>query len=649
MSTMIRFVVALLLLSTFAFSQNEKKCLSLAKDHIGYEEYLLAIPYLKEAVGYNANNAEANYLLGKCLFLTQQKQEALKYLKAAYDFNSQIAPDIAWYYASCLHFNLQFDDAIAMYAIAASRLPKNDDRLSEIPQLVANCKYGKDLYSKPVDVKIENLGPGINTQYADHSPVITVDGEVLIFTAARPENLGSNAKMGFLDEDIFKVEKDANGKWKTAVNLGKPVNSTAFDASIGLSADGQQLFLYKNPPGSGDVFVSKLNGTTWSTPVPVDADINQPKFHEPSVCLSADGNTMLFVSDRNGGQGKHDLYICKKQEGKWSEPVNLGPLLNTPGEEDAPYLHPNGKELYFSSTGHPGMGGYDIFKSTLGPSGNWGAPVNLGYPINSTDDDIYFVLTADGKEGFCASSRQGTFGDVDIWKISFPQPKPVVKDTVVATVEQPKVVINPVTLLRGIVSDEKSGQPIGATVRVIDLVTNQVITELNANSVTGKYLVTLISGKNYGLYVEAPGYTFRSENFEIPSSTDYQEVEKDVKLKKIEVGTKIVLKNIFFDTGKSTLRPESVAELQEMFKIMTDNPAIVVEISGHTDNIGSDESNQSLSQSRAAAVVEYLVKLGIAPGRLVAKGYGESKPIDTNDTDSGRQNNRRTEFTIIKN
>jgi outer membrane protein OmpA-like peptidoglycan-associated protein len=339
------------------------------------------------------------------------------------------------------------------------------------------------------------------------------------------------------------------------------------------------------------------------------------------------------VSNRVGGAGQRDIWKCTKTlEGKWGKAENLGRTINTTMDEESIYIHPDGKTLYFSSKGHHSTGGYDVYRSTL-VKGKWTKPINLGKPINTEADDLFFVLDASGKRGYYTSSASG---NKDIYQIDFTPLKE-------EKIKQPLV-----TILKGIVIDEVSKKPLESTIEIVDNNTHELISKLNSNSASGKFLISLPSGHNYGINVSADGYLFHSENFELSDSSAYAEVSKQILMKKMEVGTTIVLRNIFFDVAKTTLRPSSVTELNRLIDIMVKNPNIQIEISGHTDNQGSDVYNQNLSEGRAKAVVDFLIEHKVDAARLTFKGYGESKPIDTNDTDAGKQNNRRTEFKILK-
>lgn len=628
-------------------AQNEKKLLKNAEENFLYKEYGAALDNTKQLLSTQADNAKVNFIHGASLFEMYHKVEALKYLKKAYKINPHIHPELPWYYARALHFNNFFDEAAKMYQVAIAKLELGSPQYKEANLLKKQCSYAKQMIKDSSNAKIINLGNIINSEYAEYVPVISTDESIMFFTAMHPDNHGNKEGDAVLYEDIYVTEK-VNGQWKKPHNPGPPLNGKGHDAVVAISPDGQRLFVYKHKNG-GDIYETDLNGDQWGELKKLNKNINT-KYNEPSVSISADGKTLYFVSDKPGGLGGKDIYVShKNSEGEWGEGKSLGSIVNTPYDEDAPFIHPNGKDLYFSSKGHKGLGGYDIFKVEVRKDGSYSKPINLGYPINTADDDIYFVLSADGKTGYYSSAREGGVGEKDIYKIQMPQPKKpdtIKKETKVDT---PIVASNPLTILKGRVFDGVALTSLKAHIKLVDNEKNALIAEFYSNSKTGKYLVSLPSGKNYGISIECEGYLFHSENFNIPITKDYQEVQKDFPLHKIQVGSHVVLKNVFFDFNKATLRKESQPELNRIYNFMQKFPKIRVRIAGYTDNIGSDEYNETLSQKRAESVVQYLIDKGIEASRLEAKGYGETDPIDTNETEEGRQNNRRTEVIILKN
>ena len=655
-------IIALLLLFPFiVFSQNIKKALKNANSFYEQKLYNDAIPAYLEVLKIDANNPEANYKLGVTYLHTIHKIKAYTYLEKANKLNPTIAPNISYELGRAYQFNHKFDEALEAYKKYKTTIDaKNLEEIKKVDRKIFECENGSIYIKNPVKAIVKNMGPLLNTKYSEFAPVITADESMLVFTSRRPGSTGNllDEKQDYF-EDIY-VSMNKNGEWQAPQNIGKPINTDGHDASIAISPDGSQIFIYKDD-NNGDIFVSKFEGIEWSKPEGLGKNVDT-KHGETSVSMTADGKMIFFTSDREGGFGDLDIYMSKKdKKGKWGEAVNLGKIVNTEYAEESPFIHPDGKTLYFSSKGHDGMGDFDIFKTTLQSDGSWSHPENLGYPINTSDDDIYFVLSADNKHGYYSSQREDGYGEKDLYMISMPKPEVLAsvesKDVKLASKDTKKKIapiakvesFNPVTILKGTVRDELTKDVLEADVIIIDNEKNETISEIKSNKTTGAYLVVLPSGKNYGIRVQHPSYLFHSENFDIPASTSYQEIVKDVDLKKIAVGSKIVLRNIFFDFDKATLRPESSAELENLFKVLTDNPNMKIEISGHTDNKGTAEYNKDLSQRRAKAVVDYLIGKGIKADRLKYAGYGFDQPIATNDTDEGRQLNRRTEFEIIGN
>lgn len=501
----------------------------------------------------------------------------------------------------------------------------------------SQTKTSKKTNTENDSVKIEifKLGDAVNSEFDDFAPVITADGSQIFFTSTRPFTDKEKKKNQPSKERIYVSNYDfENKKWLPAEPLPDNINLPHINVSnIAISNDGQRLLIYQGfDVKQGDIFETVLKGKKWTDAVSLGKEINS-EYHESSASIAPDGRTLYFVSERKGGIGGRDIWKATLgPDNKWGNVENLGKTINTPQDEEAVYIHPDGKTLYFSSKGHKSLGGYDIYKSTFDGT-KWSKPINLGAPINTEGDDLFFVLDASGKKAYYSSAKDG--GKQNIYEINFI---PLKKEADL----QPLV-----TILKGTVKDAQTKQPIEAKIEIIDNEKNEVIATFNSNSETGKYLVSLPSGKNYGINVSAPGYLFHSENFTLSDTASYKEVRKNILLNKADVGTKVVLRNIFFDFGKATLRPESISELNKLMKVLEENSTIKIEISGHTDNVSSDEFNQRLSENRAKAVVDYLVQNGVPKERLTYKGYGKSQPIASNDTEEGRQENRRVEFKII--
>lgn len=628
----------------------------------GAGHYASALDNYLKAQAFNPNNALLNYKIGKSYLNTYQKTNSVPFLEAALKLNPYVNPDLHYLLGQAYHLSMDFDKADSEYKAYKQTLQPKDLSVIglEVDKKIVECQTGKELISKPVRAFIDDLGCVVNSAYPDYSPIVNADESMMIFCSRRETSTGGDKDVqdgGFL-EDIY-MTYNTNGTWSSPINPGKPLNTDLHDAPVGLSADGQKLFVYKVDNG-GDIYQCDLDGDKWSKPDRLSKAINTD-YHESSASFSYDAKTIYFVSNKPGGYGGRDIWMSKLNEkGKWGDAINLGSGINTKYDEEGVFMLPDGKTMYFSSRGHKTMGGFDIFK-TVFENGKWSEPENIGYPINTCDDDIFFTIAASGKHGYYSSGKIGDCGSLDIYCITFLGPEKQTisnnEDNLLASLTEPvsETVIEPVvaikttnlTILKGIVMDEKTSVPVKATIELTDNTKNEVIATFESNSKTGKYLVSLPSGKNYGIAVKSESYLFHSENFDIPSVAGYQEVNKDIKLKKFEVGTKIVLNNIFFDTGKSILRPESYAELGILLKLMNDMPTLKIEISGHTDNVGSAASNKTLSENRAKAVVDYLIGKGVGGDRMTFKGYGFDQPIATNATQEGRQMNRRTEFKVL--
>jgi len=538
---------------------------------MGKGTYIDALTYYLEANKINPNNADLNYKIGICYIFTTDKQLGLEHLEKSKQLNPQVNYELSYYLGRAYHLNHQFDKAIEYYKEFKNRLYPQEFAIrgKELDKLIEECENGKEFIENPLNVKISNVGSTINTIYPDYAPVISADEEILFFTSRRPSTTGGkrDPSDNKYYEDIFMAtKKDTIWQLTTIPDL----NDKKHNGAIGMySWEGKTyLYTYKSKH-NGDIYESIINDNNITILEPLPYPINT-RFHESGASIGPDGRILYFISDRPGGMGGKDIWMSQREHNDtWSTPINLS-AINTPYDEEGVFIHPDGKTLYFSSKGHNTMGGYDIFKST-NENGKWSKPINLGYPINTADDDLCFVLSSSSQRAYFSSSRQGTIGDLDIFIINLPKEKPL------------------------LISDEKE-------------------------------------------YV-----AWQNQPIKLSDTIKQSIIKESEKLK-----NEIVLNNIFFDFNKASLRPESKTELENLIKLMNDNPNIKIEISGHADNIGSSAYNQKLSESRAKAVVDYLIEHGIERSRLSHMGYGFDKPIAPNDTKEGRQINRRVEFKIIK-
>lgn len=628
----------------------------------------LALDYYLKAGNFNPDNAILNYKIGTCYLKSIQKAKCLEYFIKAIELNPRVSVDIHYKIGRGYHLNLKFDKAIESYNKYKQLISPKDlqEQRPIIEKRIAECNTGKKLIQDPVRVFIDNLGNSINSSYPDYSPLISADESMMIFTSRRENTTGGGRDEGDNQffEDIY-VSFRSGVTWEAAENIGKPLNTNNNDATVGLSPDGQQLYTFFGKKKGGDILICELKGDEWTAPDDdaLKKNVNTDH-HESSASFSYDGKTMYFVSNKpEDNHGKHDIFISYWDEEKerWGAAKNLGSAINTKYEERDVFMHPDGRTIYFSSKGHTTIGGYDIFSSTMDDNASWSKPVNLGYPINTPDDDRFFVMSASGMHGYYATDKEGGYGAHDIYLITFLGPeKPLVQsneDNLLASIANPvsETVIEEtveiktmrLTILKGTIKDAFTMKPIAAEIEIVDNEKNEVISVARCNSLTGKYLVSLPSGKNYGIAVKAQDYLFHSENFNIPATTNYQEITKDILMNKLAKDAKIILKNVFFDYAKAKLRPESSAELNRLIKLLNEYPSVRIEISGHTDNRGSLKTNTTLSGARAKAVVDYLSGNGIDADRLEYKGYAYFQPVATNDTDDGRQLNRRVEFKVL--
>ncbi len=497
--------------------------------------------------------------------------------------------------------------------------------INKTKKYVLDCDFSIDAIKKPVPYEPFNMGFYVNSEYRDYFPALTADGQTIIFT----RNVKGN-------EDFYKSVKKS-GEWQKAESLSENINTPNFnEGAQSISPDGRYLFFTgcNRPDGIGrcDIYVCRREGNDWSQPVNLGPIINTLEW-ESQPSISADGSTLYFLSNRAGGFGGYDIWkSILDEEGHWTAPTNVGPHVNTPYDEATPFIHPDGKTLYFSSDGWAGLGQKDIFYSKLQADGSFSKAVNLGYPINTFNDEIGFIVSADGKEGLFSSNLDGGFGDVDIYRFKLPENlKP-----------------GPVTYVKGIVKDRETNETLEASVLVINLKTNEAAYNEITDKITGDFMAVMPANERYSFNAFAEGYLLYSKHFDIKPTDANKPFELELLLDKIKVGSKVVLSNIFFETNKFELLPASMIELNILADLLKSNLSMAIEIQGHTDNVGDNKANQKLSESRAKAVYEYLIENGIDKKQLNYKGYGEEKPAFDNTTEDGKQKNRRTEFLVVK-
>ena len=676
------FFTGLVVGSSFGQSATEQADMFVAiADEVldgGLTAYDVLASQYESATQLDPNHLRANYMTGDLYLRTVTKSKATPYLVKAYKLDPNYRFNLLYMIGLGYHYSYKFDDAVRYYEQYLAKLSQNSGYRGQdfttreiVERKIYECGVGKKLKANPEEVEITNAGPSINSEYDDYAPVLSANADMIIFTSRRREgNVNQNVSNDNLPhEDVF-VSKKNGDEWTKATNIGPTINKRYNDSNLALSADGKELYLYADL-NAGDIFVSQLlEDDTWSEPETIGENINS-EFKEVSVSISPDGEHLYFASDRPGGVGGFDIYVSEKdKKGGWKKAKNLGTKINTPGNEDGPFIDYDGETLYYSSDGSEGMGGFDIFRSKTGKK-DWEDPTNLGYPINTPDDDIYFAPTQDGR-AYYASAREDGFGYTDIYILTIPDK---------LSHEDPNANSNPVEELPVVpfvltvnVSDEGS-----ATNANVSLVGGGTSVPPN-NSGQGIYIFSLTNDTdvNYQLSVIKEGFESNYQTILIPMAKPQgQAMSKDVRLvsnepvvtdpivtieepivviKEKEEPKEVVpvpvrssrgVRNIYFDFGKSQLKSEAIAGLDNVVNLMAGNSRLAVDILGHTDVVGLEGHNTRLSENRAKHAMEYLVSKGIDASRITIQGLGSSKPLASNDQeDEGRELNRRCEFVV---
>jgi outer membrane protein OmpA-like peptidoglycan-associated protein/tetratricopeptide (TPR) repeat protein len=550
------------------------------------------------------------------------------YYEKAFELDPAYSMDYKLPYSIQLAGLGEFEKALgAINELLDKKPPKNENSLKA-------CQYRKRSYEFAIEYAKknanrsyvfapQNMGANINSPESEYMPSLTIDGKELVFTR----------RVGRFNEDFFNSKK-TESNWDKSTPMEGEVNTDQNEGAQNISQDGQLLvFTGCNRPdgfGSCDIYISYYTGSGWSKAVNLGGRINSDQW-ESQPCLSPDKQSLYFASRRAGGYGGSDIYVSSMQSnGKWGEPQNLGPTINSTGDEQSPFLHADNQTLYFTSDYWPGYGETDLFYTRKGPGGDWSIPVNLGYPINTINYEGSLFVAADGKTAYYASDKNDSKGGMDIYQFELRED------------------VRPYRTLwvKGQVYDKNTTKGIPSTIELIDLSTRLPLSKVQTDE-EGKYLVTLPVGKDYAFNVNRKGYLFYSDNFSLSKTSPDSSYEKNIPLQPLEVNAMVVLNNLFFDVNKFELKPESQVELEKIVQLLKDNPTLKIEIGGHTDNAGKPADNLALSNNRAKAVVSYLVSKGIPVQRLVAKGYGETKPAANNATEEGRARNRRTEMKIV--
>ena len=600
------------------------------------QEFPRADMLFSKVLERNPQNINALLARGSVREYTGRYAEAEADYAAAVQLAPDFNPNMYFLLAFTQRRNGKYREAAGNFEIFLEKATADNRLRPEAERGLTHSRVAAELVAKPVPFQPERLPVAINSPEWEYLPSLTADGRTMIFTRRVRSN-----------EDFYVSTYEEEVGWTPAEPMAG-INTDENEGAQTLSADGRLLiFTGCNRPGgrgSCALYLSELRDGRWTPPANLNAPINTAGW-ESHPSLSGNGRLLFFSSDRPGGQGKSDLWAsARRPDGGWTNPINLGAVVNTAGQEEFPFFHPDGKTLYFSSDGHPGMGGKDIFYTQLDTNQIWGEPVNLGYPINTASDENSLVISLDGRTAYFASDQRPEGSE------TAPRGE---RTTDLFSFELPEAVRpEPVTYVSAEVVDAFTGQAIAQALVELSILENQQVTERRRTNEDGRFLLVLPAGETYALAVDQPGYLFYSDQFALGEGYSIAEpYNLRIELQPIAgaLGKEpIVLKNILFATGSAELLPPSVAELERLRKLLADNPALHVRINGHTDNVGGDAANQVLSENRAKAVYSYLVEKGIAADRLSYKGFGESKPVTANETPEGRAKNRRTEFEVVE-
>jgi outer membrane protein OmpA-like peptidoglycan-associated protein/tetratricopeptide (TPR) repeat protein len=604
-------------------AQLYSKALELARN----DDFKGGIDALQQSVKIDPRFAEAWLSMAGMYGELKNYQAAIDNYEKAKAIDSNFFMDYNLPYSINLAGKGEFEKALSAVNsfLSLSNLNESSRKAGEYRQKCYRFALDYATAHPPTDYKFEpkNLGDDINSEVSEYYPTVTIDGNKLIYTR-RVKNF---------NEDFYESDR-VNGSWSKAVSLPGNINTNQNEGAQNISQDGQWLIFtgcnFPEGHGSCDLYISYLTADGWSVPENLGDSINS-EFWESAPSLSPDKRDLYFASRQPDGFGGSDIYVSHRMlNGRWGAPQNLGPVINTIGDEGTPFIHADNQSLYFTSSGHPGYGGDDLFLSRKGPNGSWSKPENLGYPINTIENEGSLVIAADGKTAYYASDRADSRGGLDLYTFEMRND------------------IRPARTLwvKGKVFDRSTRKGLPSSVLLTDLATKEVISNLQTDE-TGNYLITLPKGKDYAFNVNRRGYLLFSENFPLSHEQGDTAFNIDIPLLPIEANAVVVLKNIFFDPSKFELRSESQVELGAVVQLMKDNPTLKIQINGHTDNSGNAAENKVLSENRARAVTSYLVTKGIAETRLSSKGWGDTLPVAPNTTPEGRAQNRRTELKVV--
>lgn len=630
------FLLSLLLFSLSAFAQYDitkvdKKAVALyekALELTDANRFKESIDVLQQAISRDDRFVDAYLSLAGVYGQLKDYAQSVAFYEKAMAMDAAYTSDFLLPYSINLAGKGDFEKALQTVntLLAKPNLHPSTKKAAEYRQKTYQfaVDYAKTHPVRNYVFSPQNLGDAVNSKESEYFPSMPVDGKLLVFTR----------RVNDFNEDFFASQREGD-HWTNAVRLPGAINTPQNEGAQTISQDGEWLvFTGCNRPdgeGSCDLYISYKTPDGWSPAFNLGNKVNTDQW-ESQPSLSPDKRDLYFASRRQDGYGGSDIYVAHLlPSGKWSEPENLGPQINTAGDESTPFIHADNQTLFFASNGLPGYGNEDLFVVRKSADGKWGKPENLGYPINTIEHEGSLFIAADGKTAYYSTDRADSKGGLDIYSFELREDLRPAKTLWV----------------KGKVYDSKTSAGLPSSVELIDLASRQTLSKVQTNE-TGNYLITLPVGKDYAFNVNRKGYLFYSDNFSLKNKAADSTYQKDIPLQPIEVEAGIVLRNLFFETNKYDIKPESEVELNKVVQFLQDNPTVKIQLEGHTDNVGSAADNQKLSQARAYSVVNYLVEKGIKSTRLVAKGFGATRPVADNKTEAGRAQNRRTELRVIE-
>ncbi len=596
-------------------------------------QFSQAISLLNQAIEKDKDFVEAYYRLGLTYFSMKQYSKAVENYEKGLSLTSDIRKQkVFWYDLGEIYLlSGEYEKAMKVLSAFINNETQNKTKTERATVLFRSAEFALKNKETNASYALRPLSDTVNRFAMQYFPVLTADQSQLIFTRRVKDTPND-------DEDLVVSNKDKNGRWMSPVSISKNINTRLNEGTCTISADGRKLIFTsctgRDGIGSCDLYESKKIGNDWTEPKNLGRNVNSAEW-ESQPSLSADGRTLYFVSDRRSGLGRRDIWISTLDDkGQWTKAVNAGKQINSQYDEISPFIHANNKTLFFASNGLPGFGGYDIFFAEK-DSTDWTVPKNLGGPINDHEDQFSLFITADGTKGYYSHEETLESG----------LSRSRIFEALIPFENQLRYRSN---YVKGVIRDKVSKEPLSAKIELINIKNDVVESLVESDSITGEYLMVLTQGAEYALYVNRTAYLFKSYNFNYSEVADFQPIVINIDLERASEGSVAVLNNLFFDVDKFELKEKSSPELQKIIRFMNSNPAIRVEIGGHTDNSGSAVYNRQLSEKRAFSVFTFLINHGIDKKRLVTKGYGPDQPVASNETEEGRQQNRRIEFRIIK-